>query len=86
MANPQIYGDGTKHWHNEEGHLHREDGPAVISKDGSQFWYNNGKCHREDGPALIFPDGDEYFYLNDKRYTEDAYITIQFFNGVNVNA
>jgi hypothetical protein len=85
MPNPVIDEDGTKRWRNKDGHLHREDGPAIVYKDGTQFWWLNDKLHREDGPAVIFPDGGEYFYLIDKRYTEDAYRTIQFFNGVNVN-
>jgi uncharacterized protein (UPF0216 family) len=76
---------GTKHWYNEDSKLHREDGPAVISKDGNQYWYRNGKCHREDGPAVIYKDGNQEWYLNGKEYTEDAYITIQFFNGVKLN-
>ena len=27
----------------DEGHLHREDGPAVVYQDGSSFWYHHGK-------------------------------------------
>lgn len=37
--------------------LHREDGPAFISKDGKhEQWYYNGLLHREDGPADIYYD------------------------------
>jgi hypothetical protein len=38
---------------NEKGQFHREDGPAIIYKDGSRQWWNNGYLHRIDGPAVI---------------------------------
>jgi len=34
---------GTQIWKNENGYFHREDGPAVIYPDGTQYWYINGK-------------------------------------------
>lgn len=33
---------GTKLWFKDEV-LHREDGPALITKDGIENWYLNGK-------------------------------------------
>lgn len=42
-------------WFNEEGKLHREDGPAQVWASGIQEWYKNGKLHRMDGPAVIYP-------------------------------
>ena len=33
---------GTKIWYNEQGQLHREDGPAVEYADGSKRWYQHG--------------------------------------------
>ena len=33
------------------GRLHREDGPAVVYKDGSCYWYYNNNLHRDAGPA-----------------------------------
>lgn len=41
---------------------HREDGPAVIYRDGYQAWYRNGLRHREDGPAIITHNQREYWY------------------------
>ena len=41
------------------GELHREDGPASVTrrfKDGQvawETWYRHGGPHREDGPAVI---------------------------------
>ncbi len=60
--------NGTIKYRNEEGDLHREDGPAVIYNYGSKFWYLNGKRHREDGPASIFKNGVKYWYINGEEY------------------
>ena len=38
----KVYTDRTE-WRNEEGKLHREDGPAIERNDGSKFWYLNGQ-------------------------------------------
>lgn len=44
--------------------LHRDDGPADVSKDGSQCYYQNGIKHREDGPAEILPNGTKRWFYN----------------------
>ena len=49
---------------NSKGHLHREDGPAIIFPDGTQYWHRNGEFHRDDGPAIIYPDGRQHWYRN----------------------
>jgi len=50
--------DDRVHFKNDNGQLHRVDGPAVIMNDGSsKHWYFNGKRHRVDGPAVEFSDG-----------------------------
>jgi hypothetical protein len=33
---------GTIKWYNEEGHTHKEDGPAVTHKTGEIYWFING--------------------------------------------
>ena len=40
---------------------HRMKGPAVIRKDGHEYWYKNGLLHRVNGPAVIYPDGTEFW-------------------------
>jgi len=45
----------TTEWRNEQGKLHREDGPAVELDNGDKSWWVNGKLHREDGHSQI-PD------------------------------
>lgn len=51
--------------HRLNGELHREDGPAIIWPNGSEFWFLNGVEHREDGPAKTFTDsGAMMWFLN----------------------
>jgi hypothetical protein len=64
---------GTQRWYNEDGQLHREnDKPALVYKNGNQFWFKNGKRHRENGPAVIYHNGDQYWYLKGRRHREDG--------------
>ena len=53
---------GTYYFLNNE--LHRIDGPAVIFKDGTKNWYQNGLCHRIDGPAIEWNSGRKEWYQN----------------------
>ncbi len=41
----------------EDGQWHRDDGPAVIESNGSQWWFRHGEIHRDDGPAMIYSVG-----------------------------
>ena len=34
--------DGDVYWYNEEGYLHREDGPAITYRLGYIQWYLHG--------------------------------------------
>ncbi|XKH58453.1 hypothetical protein LG293_17685 (plasmid) [Citricoccus nitrophenolicus] len=42
----------TEHWTDDQGRLHREDGPAYQESDGYQAWYRNGEQTHER-PAVI---------------------------------
>lgn len=62
-------------FHDEDGRLHRLNGPAVLIicinyENGGQEWWRHGELHREDGPAIIIPDNysKQRWYLNHKRY------------------
>ena len=52
--------------------LHREDGPAFVTFDGTEYWYQNGLRHREDGPAVKYTTGSEEWYMNGKRHRMDG--------------
>jgi hypothetical protein len=64
---------GTKCWYLNDK-LHREDGPAVVYKDGDRFWYLNGQLHRTDGPAVEFKDGDKRWFINGVKLSENDYL------------
>jgi hypothetical protein len=37
-----MLASGTIQWYNDEGRSHREDGPAVILRDGTLGWFCHG--------------------------------------------
>ena len=62
MSKKYIDDDGTKHWRDSDGELHRTNGPAKIEPDGKKSWYLHGKRHRANGPATEWPDGTKEWY------------------------
>lgn len=62
---------GARYWKNEDGHLHREDGPAMHYVDGTKIWYRNGIIHRLDGPAYIDPNGKNYWVIEGHECTNE---------------
>ena len=55
-----IKADGRQEWRDNAGKLHRDDGPAIISKNGAQEYWYHGTCHRVGGPAIVSADGRSY--------------------------
>lgn len=49
--------EGNRFWRDENGQLHREDGPAFVRASGIRGWLRHGQPHREDGPAFEDSDG-----------------------------
>lgn len=70
----QVFDEyGNEWWYNEEGHLHREDGPAArLNGFGGESWHLNGKYHRVGGPAVTYENGETVWYLHDKYYHDPA--------------
>ena len=64
---------GTIRYYNEQGQLHREDGPAIEWSDGYKEWYINGERHREDGPAVEWTSGYKEWHINDIVYSEQEF-------------
>jgi hypothetical protein len=58
----EVDDNGTIRWFDEKGRLHREDGPAIIMKNGYQAWYKEGKYHRDGGPAIITKSGSKKWF------------------------
>jgi hypothetical protein len=67
-----IIGFRDKRWLNKKGKLHRLDGPAIETDDGSQEWYVNGKLHRVGAPAAVTASGNKYWYINDRLHRLDG--------------
>lgn len=61
------------------GALHRTDGPALITTNGTKKWYIHGKKHRTDGPAIEWGDGSKEWFIEGMRHREDgpAVITME---------
>jgi hypothetical protein len=51
----------------ENGELHREDGPAIEYSNGTKIWCWHGKYHRQDGPAIERADGTKFWYYHGQR-------------------
>jgi len=70
----EIDEDGDKLYFSDKAMriLHREDGPAIESVDGSKFWYVKGQYHREDGPACEYANGTKYWYVSGLLHREDG--------------
>ena len=45
-----VWTDNVHVWF-VNGHLHREDGPAVIFPNGHKEWFVNGSRTREEDPS-----------------------------------
>ena len=61
MAKRWYYRDGVVHWL-DEGHRHREDGPASVWPDGTQYWYRHGWYHFAHGPSVLYTGGQLGWY------------------------
>jgi hypothetical protein len=47
-----------------KGHfIHNEDGPAIESQSGQEWWVKYDNIHRIDGPATTFKSGAKSYYL-----------------------
>ncbi|WP_175789424.1 hypothetical protein [Burkholderia cenocepacia] len=62
--------DAVKWYSNDQ--LHREDGPAFISPNGTNMWYSHGAKHRLDGPAIEYADGFKAWYVDGNLHREDG--------------
>ncbi len=60
----EVDNSGNKMWRDDNGELHRINGPAVIDSDGDETWYYHGYVDRVDGPAVIV-------YYNGRRVREE---------------
>ncbi len=50
----------------ENGQLHKLDGPALIYVNGDKSWYKHGRRHRIDGPAIEWKKVVEWYFEGKK--------------------
>lgn len=62
MARVVIDRWGAKRYYNDEGQLHRTDGPASIASAGSKSWYVNGEWNDVTKPSIIGASGVVLWY------------------------
>jgi len=63
------------------GLIHSTTQPALVMKNGDEYWYRNGKLHRNgDEPAVTKVNGDRYWYQNGKLHRDNNLpaVTTQF--------
>lgn len=75
-------------WRDEDGRLHREDGPAYIQRDANgvvtrEVWHVDGRTHRVDGPAVIVRDPCgvvtlEQWWADGRNHRVDGPATIRY--------
>ena len=57
-----------------KGNYHRNDGPAIIYKEGGEEWVNHGQLHRTDGPAIEGPDGYVRWNIYNQQFTFEDWL------------
>jgi hypothetical protein len=63
----------TIRWYNEKDQIHRLDGPAYESADGSKEWLVEGKLHRLEGPAIEYANGYKAWWVEGQRMTKEEF-------------
>jgi hypothetical protein len=69
----EISSNGTKRWFNDEGQLHRLNGPAVEYADGDESWWIEDEIHRLDGPAFKTLAGYEDWWINGEQLSKEQF-------------
>jgi hypothetical protein len=70
---PDYMENETGRYWRVNGKSHRDDGPAVITVEGSQTWFQHGVIRRKnngDGPSHIGVDGTQW-WTNEKGFHRD---------------
>jgi hypothetical protein len=59
-----------REYRDEDGRLHREEGPALVHANGSVKWYRHGRRHREGAPACVYVNGTRKWYEDGLRHRD----------------
>lgn len=79
----KINRTGWIEWRNKNGKLHRGgDLPAVITSQGSQFWFHEGIRHRDnDLPASVCSNGSLYWWKDGDVHRDGDLPAVIYFDG-----
>lgn len=77
---PEVIIGGDKEWlkgfgyglSRTRGKLHRQGGPALVTKSGMKKWYFYGELHRDNGPAVEHLNGGLRYYRLGKLHRLDG--------------
>ncbi len=73
----RVDGSGTHFWHDQEGRLHRTDGPAIEWTNGDREWWVRARLHRIDGPAVERADGRCGWWINGREITDEGQFLVE---------
>lgn len=63
--------NGIEKWYSNN-RLHRNDGPAILDKDGNKVWMSHGRRHRVDGPAVELSNGTRAWFSRGRLHRKDG--------------
>ena len=69
---PSVIDVDRVEWHNADGQVDRDDGPAIIYRSGTRSWVKNGKTHRVGAPALTYDHVGEVWKVDGKLHRLDG--------------
>lgn len=57
---------------NREKRFNNREEPSVVFKNGTEYWYLNGKRHRIGGPAITTSGETKVWFVNGLKSREDG--------------
>lgn len=61
-------------WCYEDGNLHRDIGPAIVSCFSMEWWHK-GLLHRIDGPAIHKKYGKTAYYIHGRTLSKEQWLS-----------
>jgi hypothetical protein len=68
-----VVDESRKTYYDANFKIHRDNGPAILWKNGRRSYYKHGYLHREDGPAIENSNGKSRYYLENKRLMKSEF-------------
>lgn len=74
----ERYPTGVVAYFNDDNDIHREDGPAIIERNGTEKWCQHGRLHRENEPAVVYPNGGKEWWYEGQLHRVDGPAVIEY--------